>query len=149
MADPDHDTVSVLDGLLSPAANWTNTQPEVVRPDRDEKSVEPGTDEYVLIAETTEHFENWRGPRSTLDHGNAAFIEVQTITSDARRREIKDDMVSIFREARSRSEADANGHDLGEWDSLDYAYTMPDEEIFEVFPVEFTITFRAYSRNPG
>lgn len=148
MSDPDHDVVSVLDGLLSPAGNWANTQPEVVRPDRDEKSVPPGTDEYVLIAETTEHFENWRGPRTTLDHGTQGYIEVSTITSDARRREIKDDMVAIFREARDRSEADANGHDLGNWDTLDYAYTFPDEEIFDVFPAEWTITFRAWSRTP-
>lgn len=149
MADPDHDIVGVLDTLLSDAANWDNTQPGVVRPVREETSVDPGTEEYVLIAETTEHFENWRGPRTTLDHGGAAFIEAKTITSDARRREIKDDIVGTLRDVRDRREADNNGLSIGEWDHVDYEYTFPDEEIFDVFPIEMTVTFRAWSRNPG
>lgn len=148
MADPDHDLVTILDDLLSPAGNWDNTQPEVVRPKRDEKSVAPGTDEYVLIAETTEHFENWRGPRTTLDHGGQAFIEAATITSDARRREIKDDIVSTLRDARDRREASDNGLSIGSWDTIDYNYVFPDEEIFDVFPLNMEVIFRAYSRNP-
>lgn len=148
MADPDHDLVGVLDTLLSDAANWTNAQPGVVRPDRDAKSVPPGTDEYVIIADTTEHFENWRGPRNTLDHGGAAFIEAKVIDSHARRLEVKNDIVGILRTVRDRREATDNGLSIGDWDHLDYDYTMPDEDIFDVFPLEMTVTFRAYSRNP-
>jgi len=146
MVDPDHNTTSIIEALLTDAANYTNAKPDVVRVRRDEKSVPPGTDEYILIADTSEHFENWRGPRTTLDHGSAVFAEAKVTSSNARRHELKDDVVQILRNARDRIEAQDNGLNLGEWDTVDYEYSMPDEEIFQVYPIEFTFTFRAYSR---
>lgn len=146
MVDPDHNTTSIIEALLTDETNYSNGKPEVVRVRRDDKSVPPGTDEYILIADTSEHFENWRGARSTLDHGSAVFAEAKVTSSNARRHELKDDVVQILRNARDRLEASENGLDLGEWDTVDYEYVMPDEEIFQVYPIEFTFTFRAYSR---
>jgi len=146
MVDPDHNTTGLIETLLSDASNYTNAIPDVVRVRRDEKSVPPGTDEYILIADTSEHFENWRGARSTLDHGSAVFAEAKVIDSHARRVELKDDVVGILRDVRDRLEASDNGFSIGEWDTVDYEYVFPDEEIFGVYPIEFTFTFRAYSR---
>lgn len=146
MVDPDHDTTGVIEALLTDASLYSNGIPDVVRLDRDEKSIPPGTDEYILISDTSEHFENWRGPRSTLDHGSAVFAEAKVIDSHARRVELKDDVVSILRDVRDRREASLNGLDIGEWDTIDYEYVFPDEEIFQVYPIQFTFTFRAYSR---
>lgn len=146
MVDPDHNTTDIIEALLTDETNYSNGKPEVVRVRRDDKSVPPGTDEYILIADTSEHFENWRGARTTLDHGSAVFAEAKVTSSNARRHELKDDVVQIMRNARDRLEASENGLDLGEWDTVDYEYVMPDEEIFQVYPVEFTFTFRAYSR---
>jgi hypothetical protein len=146
MVDPDHDTTGVIETLLSDAANYSNGKPDVVRVRRDEKSVPPGTNEYILIADTSEHFENWRGARTTLDHGSAVFAEAKVIDSHARRVELKDDVVQVLRDVRDDTEASANGLSIGSWDTVDYEYTFPDEEIFDVFPIQFTFTFRAYSR---
>ena len=146
MTDPDHNTTAIIEALLTDETNYANGKPDVVRVRRDDKSVPPGTDEYILIADTSEHFENWRGARSTLDHGSAVFAEAKVTSSNARRHELKDDVVQILRDARDRLEAQENGLDLGEWDTVDYEYVMPDEEIFQVYPIEFTFTFRAYSR---
>lgn len=150
MADPDLDLVGVIVDLLS--NEWETgsvSQPGTIRAKRKRKSVEPGTDEYILVADTAEYLPTWRGGMNSRDHEGAVFAEAKTITSDARRREILNEVDRILVEHRNRRVAlDNSGRDLGNWDRLDYSATVRDEEIFDVFPIEFTFNFSAYSRTP-
>jgi len=150
MADPDLDLVGVIVDLLS--NEWdtaTVSQPDVIRARRDDKSVPPGTDEYILVADTAEYLPTWRGGMNSRDHEGAVFAEAKTTTSDARRREILNEIDRILVAHRNRRVArDNSDRDLGNWDRLDYSATVRDEEIFDVFPIEFTFNFSAYSRTP-
>lgn len=153
MADPDYDVPAKIVEILDNEWNDpTVSKPGIIRVQRGEKSVEPGTDEYILVASTSELLPEWRAARTTRDHDAAAFAEVMTITSHARRMEIFNEIDRIMRDMRDRREANDNSgrsEPIGDWDHLDYNATMPDEEIFDVFPIEYTFSFSAFSRTPG
>jgi hypothetical protein len=151
MGNPDLNLVGVIVDLLSNEWDTANvSQPGVIRARRDEKSVPPGTDEYILVADTAEYLPTWRGGMNTRDHEGAVFAEAKTTESDARRREILSEVDRIMvAHANRRDALDNSGRDLGNWDRLDYNATIRDEEIFDVFPIEFTFTLSAYSRTPG
>jgi len=151
MADPDLDMVGLVVDLLSNEWDTDSVpQPGEIRAKRDDKSVAPGTDEYILVAETSEYLPEWRGGMNTRDHSGAVFAEAKTIESDARRREIYNEIDRIFVAHRNRRVAlDNSGRDLGNWDRVDVSATFPDEEIFDVFPLELTFSFSARSRTPG
>lgn len=153
MTDPDHNIVEHIVEALTNEWDTANVpQPGTIRANRDSKTVEPGTDEYILVSDTSEHLATWRGARQTRDHNAAAFAEVKTIESHARRMEIYNEIDRILVSLRDRRDANQNSDrtdPIGNWDHLDYDATMPDEEIFDVFPIEYTFRFNAFSRKPG
>jgi hypothetical protein len=153
MADPDYDVPAKIVEILDTEWDTNNaSKPGVIRVRRAEQSVSPGTDEYILVASTQELLPEWRGGRQTRDHSAAAFAEVKTITSHSRRMEIFNEIDRIVVDHRDRRDAEQNSErsePIGDWDTLDYNATMPDEEIFDVFPIEYTFSFTARSRVPG
>lgn len=153
MADPDYDVPAKIVEILDNEWNTGNvSKPGIIRVRREEKSVSPGTDEYILVASTAELLPEWREARETRDHDAAAFAEVMTTDSHSRRMDIFTEIDNILVSMRDRRDAKDNtnrSEPIGEWDHLDYNATMPDEEIFDVFPIEYTFSFSAFSRTPG
>lgn len=152
MADPDFDIVSKVAEIIDDEWDTNSvTKPGTIRETRKEKSVAPGTDEYILVSGNPELLPTWRGARQTRDHDGAAFAEVMTIQSHARRMELYNEIDRIMVAMKDRRDANQNSsrsEPIGNWDHVDYQGTIRDEEIFDVFPIEYTFTFNAFSRKP-
>lgn len=154
-SDPETDTAQIMLDLLS--EEWD--EEAVDRPDtfrlrtEDEdgnpkKNVSPQADEYLLFSETDERSENYGDPgRNTIDYDYACFAEFATVHGRDRREEVFREVRRICRENNNRYQAEqVLGNDLGEWDTLDYNATVPDEDLFDFWVIEWTFTFSASSR---
>lgn len=117
--------------------------PDPLRLKEEKKHVPPGKNEYLLVAGVDERDETFTGSRKTKNYGTSCFAELHTIRGRDRREELIGEVVRICEEHNSRSESDT---DLGGWDTLNLSTTVPEEEIFDAYPAEFTFGFSAVSR---
>lgn len=162
--DPDVDVAQIVLDLLKSEWNTPddpeNPQPdEVEQPDifrlrtEDEtgtpkKNVDPQASEYFLFSEVDERNEEYADPgRHTMNFDYACFAEFATIHGRDRRREVYEEARRILRENNSRYRAEqVLGNDLGDWDTLNYNATVPDEDLFDFWVIEWTFSFSATSR---
>lgn len=154
MSRPDMDVAVVLRDLIDDEWTWTATKPDTIRLQTEDESGSPtkgvsaSVGEYILIAETGTRNPEWNGPRTVRSDENQASFEFATVESRARREEVYRELNDIAEATRDRREASANGLYIGEWDTLDFSMTAPDEEIFNYWVVEGTVRFDATARSP-
>lgn len=155
VTDPETDVATVVLDLLK--AEWDEenvdppdtfrlrTEDEQGRP---KKNVDPQTDEYLLFSEVDERNEDYGDPgRNTVDFDYACFAEFATIHGRDRREEVYREVRRICRKNNSRYQAEqVLGNDLGGWDTLNYNATVPDEDLFDFWVIEWTFSFSADSR---
>lgn len=148
------DVAGVLRDLIDDEWTWGVTKPDTIRLQTEDedgnptKGVSASAQEYILIAETGDRAPEWNGPRTVRDDANQASFEFATVESRARREEVYRELNDIAEAARDRREANANGLNIGGWDTLDFSMTAPDEEIFNYWVIEGTVRFDATARSP-
>jgi hypothetical protein len=148
------DVANVLLDLLDVQYNWSVTKPDTIRlqtedeSGRPTKGVDANVSEYILIAETGTRDPEWNGARTVRDDGNQASFEYATAQSRARREEVYRELNQIAEDVRDRREANQNGLTIGNWDTLDFSMTAPDEEIFNYWVIEGTVRFDSTARSP-
>lgn len=154
MTRPDYDVANVLLDLLDSGWTWGVDKPPTIRlqtedeQGRPTKGVDANVEEYILIAETGTREAEWNPTRNVRDDSNQASFEFATSESRARREEVYRELNSVAEAVRDRREATENGYAIGEWDTLDFTMTAPDEEIFNYWVIEGTVTFDSTARTP-
>lgn len=154
MARPDMDVANVLLDLLNNQYSWSISKPGTIRlqtEDEDgnpQKGVSASVSEYILIAETGTREPEWNGPRTIRTDANQASFEFATVDSRTRRENVYQELNQIAEDVRDRREASQNGLSIGDWDTVDFSMTAPDEEIFNYWTIEGTVRFSATARSP-
>lgn len=154
MTRPDMDVANVLLNLFDTEWTWGIPKPSTIRlqtedsSGRPKKGVDANVSEYILIAETGTRSPEWNASRNVLDDTSQASFEFATTDSRTRRENVHDELFQIAKATRDRREADTQSLDIGDWDTLDFDMTVPDEEIFNYWVIEGTVRFDATARTP-
>jgi len=152
--EPEIDVARIMVELLRGAWDTTSVeQPEVFRlrtedeNGRPRKNVDPQADEYLLFSEVDERNEDYADlGRNSVSLDYACFAEFATTYGRDRRKEVYKEVRRIARENSKRVEAETVlGETLAGWDRLDYNATVPDEDLFDFWVIEFTFTFQKSS----
>ena len=152
--EPEIDVAEVMLELLR--SEWdTNSveQPEVFRLRTEDesgtpkKNVDPQADEYLLFSEVDERNEDYVDlGRNSVSLEFACFAEFATIQGRSRRKEVFKEVRRIARANNKRVDAEqVLGETLAGWDRLDMNATVPDEDLFDFWVIEFTFTFQKSS----
>ena len=153
--DPETDTAEIMRRLLSEEWNEDEVdKPDIFRlktEDEDgtpKKNVDPQANEYLLFSEVDERNEDYGDPgRHTVNFDYSCFAEFATIHGRDRREEVYKEVRRICRKNNSRRRAeDVLGEPLGAWDTLNHNATVPDEDLFDFWVIEWTFGFSAVSR---
>jgi hypothetical protein len=149
MGEPETDTAGLMLELLNTAWDTdTVEKPDVFRlktedeQGRPKKQVQPQADEYLLFSEIDERNEDYADlPRNSVSLDYACFAEFATVIGRDRREEVFQEIRRIARANNRRLDAETLlGQSLGGWDRLNYNATVPDEDLFDYWVIEWTFT---------
>lgn len=154
MTRPNLDVGTVLLDLLDNQWVWTIDKPGTIRLETEDsdgrptKGVNANVSEYITIAETGTREADWNGARTVRDDSNQASFEYATTQSRTRREDVYEELNDVAETVRDRREAAKHGYTIGDWDTVDFTITVPDEEIFNYWVIEATVRFDSTARTP-